>query len=750
MDTTNTISKPNPTSPSSYAIVIGIAGFDNLGYLAGCLNNAVAICNFLVTRVDVPPDNVRLLLAQAPQEKVGKDQLSAKISWQEKADARTATIQAAFEDIVARVRPGDQVFVYWATHGVRLVSPSGAWSYALVPQDFPRVDDLASGKADWCKLIPAAQLGHYLRALSEKASVSVIADTCHSASATRGLGDDGGARSIQVPQATEEQWQRFVAAHRSWGDLVTTEASQSGSGLQALSADRDWVCFAACRETQTAKPCLAKNERGQDVWHGVFTSTLLAQLRSTQVAVAELRWLDIQFAVRDAVVNANVAQTPVLEGRRESTVFGGKWTPFNPGYTVTVAPDGGLTVDAGVIHGLDEGAVIEIFPPGTASFAAARAAGASVAVAVIQKAEPTRSTATLQSGDAPRNQSRARLRTPSQKTPRLRVRLPAEFAVADVLKKGDEQILNVVSEGAPAQLEVRAWKHHNEDRQVTLPGLPHREGGHVLIPGDAVARLQANDELSPNDVIAYLPPASKDLDAKRIGEALRSALLHWATYQRIMDPSGKDEALTTSLRFDVLVGDEKTLQDVINGGKPPAPRPLDAGLSVQMNEKELVLLALHIKPWIAPGSKFCLGVLVASEEGNVVALWPKADQEATWAFVGEDEGTFLGSSPLAEETALAEEVKYVGWNSKPLRLSTREDQTSSAFTIKIIAATVGEADPPVDVRKMAQELTAQEVILASLAVREQARGIGGPAPEAPVKPLWYSWSIGVTVNKTKA
>lgn len=763
-----------PEGSSSHALVIGISYFDHLAsrYLLGCLNDAVEMCNFLVDRVQVPPENVRLLLSQAPKElapneQVTRENLSPRITWNEQRDdARTATIHGAFEDLLKRVRTGDRVFIYYATHGARLVSPNGAWSYVLLPQDFPAVADLGGPKANWRQMITAGQLGHYLRALSEKADLSVIADTCHSASSTRDLDAEDNTRSVHVPQPTPEQWQQFEAAHPSWAVPAVAEASQDSSGFWGLQRDRDWVHFAACRESESAYPCRVKNERGQEVPHGLFTAKLLEQLRSTQVPVSELRWLDIQLAVRDAVrkTRQNSDQTPVLDGRSESTVFGGRWTPFDPGYTVHVGRDGELTVDAGFIHGLAQGAVIEIYPPNTARFADAVASSVEVAVAVVEKAEPTQSTVKLQSGPAPLERSRARLRTPSQKTPRLRVRLPADIAAADVLQPGDEAVLEVVGAAEPAQIDVRPWQYEygaekGRSRPVQLSASLSREGswrvsswegGWVLCPGDRVALRPAGVELGTSDVIAYLPPVSAAQDATQTGQALRCALRHLAEQRRLLDSAGRDEALQSSLRFELLVGDDRALQRVLEGQKPPAPRSLEAGTAAEagpvlrMTQDERLLLALHIKPWRVSGQKLCLGVLAASQDGEIVALWPKADQEASWAFIGKKEPAWLGSGNVRPDLSLPEEVKYVGWNNTPLQLTARDDQPSGRFTLKIIVAAVGKDDPPVDVRKLALPHSVQTTIGECLAT--SGRDIGGSAPP-PALPLSYSWSIHIAVSK---
>jgi len=112
--------------------------------------------------------------------------------------------------------------------------------------------------------------------------------------------------------------------------------------------------------------------------------------------IRSLRWMDLHDRLRAVVATRAVPlglgpQTPVLEGRPEKTVFGGEWTPFEPGFTVRKNDAGELTIDGGAVHGLDAGAVIAIYPPDTRAFDAAGPGAA----AVIASATPATSTVRL-------------------------------------------------------------------------------------------------------------------------------------------------------------------------------------------------------------------------------------------------------------------------------------------------------------------------------------------------------------------
>ncbi len=267
----------------------------------------------------------------------------------------------------------------------------------------------------------------------------------------------------------------------------------------------------------------------------------------------------------------------------------------------------------------------------------------------------------------------------------------------------------------------------------------------MIAPATVLASLPEEAELSPDDVIAYLPPVTPGRDALLIGKALGDGLAQWARYQRVLRQAHRDSALESVVRAEVLAGDFGTLQALLDGRETTlAPRQPDAGGVYRTTDAEGILLRLRVKRWTAPGGKLCLGVVACSNDGNVFALWPPGEGPNV-GVIGDDEATFLGTRGAPPP----EQVFHVGTGKRaPLGFTIREDQTSSLYTLKVFAAVVGLQDPAIDVGALALDDDVQQVINASIP-QAATRGLIGrdAAPPTPAVPLWYTWDLPVAVRR---
>ena len=87
---------------------------------------------------------------------------------------------------IAAVAPGDHVVFYCAGHGIRIEREAAGGSkdrhYGFVPED------VAKAAKGFANLILGREIYEFLRAIELKgATATVIADTCHSGGATRGI-----------------------------------------------------------------------------------------------------------------------------------------------------------------------------------------------------------------------------------------------------------------------------------------------------------------------------------------------------------------------------------------------------------------------------------------------------------------------------------------------------------------------------------------------------------------------------------
>lgn len=653
--------------------------------LRGCVADAISIRRLLIDRRVVDPGDARFLLA--PEAPIAGDPEAAGAP-----EASWVNIVAALSDLTTAARPGDHVIVYFAGHGVRITNRrTGERVYGFAP-----TDTMPLGGGAYGNLVLAPQLNAALRAARARgASVSVIADTCSSGGATRAL-----ATPRQLPEAVidDEVWAAITAAQPA-------PRAVTRGGLDAPAGDEEWVVFSACRAEELA------NESPDPPMHGVFTAALLGVLsRADPATVREARWEDLIEPVKAEVAAAVrdkgwSAQTPTLEGQAWTAALAPAPVKREAGFAITVLRDGTIEVEGGTMAGLDVGAEIIIEP-----IEAVRGGDMKVR-AVIERAEPARSIARLIDPGAdvyPR--SRARPARPSATGGRLGVRftgVPAAVAGAVLDAEGASGVLAIDPPDGRVEIDVRPWpapipRWTERDRACAWAGL---RGGWAIVPSSA------GDDLTPDDVIAYLPPLDAPGvagDASRLGRALGAALLHWASYARLLRRGNDDPALAGIVTLSLRAGATK---------EAALPRVPDASGVYLVDDGEPLWIAAAVRR--SPEIRLFLGAALFSDDGNVGVLWPKD-----------------GADP-----ALNDETLYIG-NGRfaPLLPFVRPDQRQSRYTFKVIAYT-GAAGGPPRLSGLAREETVQEVL-------ETAFTRGGIRDNAPPPlPRWHTWDLPVVVRR---
>jgi len=84
---------------------------------------------------------------------------------------------------------------------------------------------------------------------------------------------------------------------------------------------------------------------------------------------------------------------------------------------------------------------------------------------------------------------------------------------------------------------------------------------------------------------------------------------------------------------------------------------------------------------------------------------------------------------------------YIGADRfNPLFLNRRLEQSTSRWTLKLIAYTAPADSAPVDFTSLAQEQTVQDVFADALMLE---RAMMGRPPEAPETPAWYTWDFRI-------
>jgi hypothetical protein len=713
------------------------------GKLNGCVNDATSMRDFLVDRLAMSGSRLTLLTSPAADP--------ARV-------ATAANIRAALAALADGdgAKAGDHVVLYYACHGARLTRENPDASrqvfYGLVAADIEPSGD------GFNNLILDREINRFLRRLQQRSvSVTVIADTCHSGASTRDLAAPVAAERYlkDLEPLSDSAWEALQATHPALAAQAASRDLDSKAPADRIgrdtASDADFVVLAACQDGETAKEVtedrVAEDGTRVTTSHGALTSSLLQALsRVPAEHVKSLRWMDFYDELSATVVKRVTAQKPALEGNPARPVFGGRWKPFAPGFTVRQV-GGVFNVEGGLAHGLDVGAVIDVYPYDTADF---EASAAPPVRATIDAATLSTSTAKLVDPAARLDpKARARLVTPSPNPAPMKVRIvdvPPEIVAAARLDAKETASFVVVAEaGTSAHLEVRpfageipaaAWGTLNDGEETLTDNGTYFQGardGWVLVRSDvngAPGLLPDGFQATAEDIVAYLPGAGKQLEAfsledrrARLGAALEGALTHHARYLRARDRRGGDETLRAMLSVKLRVGDAADVPDAGADGlsaeliaKMRVVDPV-AGIYPVREDQWLFLEATVLKP---TKLRLFVGVLLCSDDGNVLAVWPPAGENYTF---DDKSTTYLGEDRF-----------------NPQFLARRKDQRTSFWTLKLIAYTAARDSAPIDLQSLAQAQTVQDVIAGHLA---RERAFAGRPIAQPERPAWGTWDFRI-------
>ena len=331
----------------NHALLIGVNTYTNLEerwWLKGPSNDVQLVADYLTTNAPVPfaPENVTVLT----NGDAGG------------TDPTLGAIRQAFADLTATVEPGDFVYLHFSGHGTQapaqdaaseldgldelfLPSDIGKWSNSVGVVENALVDD---------------EIGTLIDGLRAKgANVWAVFDSCHSGTVTRSLdGADEEVRTRQLspevlgldPEAMEDVVSRSIGE-----DPRATEAPfDEGSGEGSFVA-----FFAAQTNEVTPEKNLPKGKPGRKP-QGVFTYTLMETL--AEYPGATYAQIGAEVLRRYSVKNL-AKSTPLFEGDLDQVVFAGEGGVRVSQWQAEVT-DAGLTIPAGTLHGLSEGAVLAV------------------------------------------------------------------------------------------------------------------------------------------------------------------------------------------------------------------------------------------------------------------------------------------------------------------------------------------------------------------------------------------------------
>lgn len=276
--------------------------------LQGCVNDILAMRQYLIKTMKVDPSHIKTLLGPVPGSK-SPFPLPA-----EGCQLPTyENITGALEDVARASVHGDVVYVHCSGHGACATSVfdkrGDDIDHCLVPYD------IAHGG----KYIRDLEFGALLQEIVEKGAVlTVVLDSCYSGGAVRASEDDDdeaddsdeGIRAVKGVYASNPAVDLPVGMDRilRWSQKPSWMESPDG-----------FVVLAACLENQKAKEfTVRKSEDGGTYKQGHLTHWLLDTVQITPISLAGRTICD---RVRAKVTAHTSEQTPYVVGDLDTFFF---------------------------------------------------------------------------------------------------------------------------------------------------------------------------------------------------------------------------------------------------------------------------------------------------------------------------------------------------------------------------------------------------------------------------------------------
>lgn len=311
------------------ALLIGINGYQHFTDLQGCENDVRDLLRLLETRYEFT--HCRTLLT---------------------TEATGAGMRAALQQLVDDTQTGDVVVFFFAGHGSQLRDDDGdepsGFDNTLVPHD--SCHDAARPELNLD--IVDDELRGYLEQLTAKTeAVTVIVDACHSGTITRGASS------------------ALVTGVRGLPPYLGPRPTRSAAPVVARtrSASTPYVLLAACRDTELASEIGLPQEDQSLEHHGAFSYYLHQQL---QQASPTATYRDLFEPVATEVYDLiGGRQRPQMEGAFDRQLFGlTERVPMSYLRLVSLPmADGTFTLAGGRSLGVQQGARVAVYPPGTMS-----------------------------------------------------------------------------------------------------------------------------------------------------------------------------------------------------------------------------------------------------------------------------------------------------------------------------------------------------------------------------------------------
>lgn len=278
----------------------------------------------------------------------------------DEAATRDGIVRGFREHLIRDAVPGDIVVFHYSGHGHQLTDDDGdevdGYDEVLVPfaaPDFSRAPNAEQQAYDGAAHIRDDELGDLIDELRERVgregSVTVFLDACFSGTGTRG-GLEPAVRGSATPIGDPA-----TGGTRGGGDAARGSGVIEGAG--------NFVVISAASHRQLAWETTAADGETSVGSLSYALSQALPRIRSGD------SYRTLFTYVNQALEGRLLPQTPQIEGEQDLTVFGnhlavGEWFAE---VDSLAAGDGTVFLNAGALHGLGEGAVVEFYAVGTLS-----------------------------------------------------------------------------------------------------------------------------------------------------------------------------------------------------------------------------------------------------------------------------------------------------------------------------------------------------------------------------------------------
>ena len=432
--------------------------------LSGCENDIRAMRQLLIARFGFEERNAALLVNE---------------------QATRQAITDAWRSLAEQTQAGDTVFIQYSGHGSQMRDVHGDEEDGMDETILPH-DTRDPGRQVFD--ITDDEIKEWLDALVAKTdNVVLLFDCCHSASATRAVGDP-----TEPTRRAPNDWREPPPPPPGARSVGVVKSGPSGW----LPMNDRMVLIAGCRDDEEA----SEHRSPEGVRYGALTFFLM---QAMQTAAADATFRDV-FEAAAAEVSSRYKQHPQLEGALDRPLFSSELAGQQPFFYVNQVDAANRLVEigAGAAQGMRVGSQLALFPPRTRRFdqdarrlataTIVQVGGVSSQARLADDVDPTSVPVRARSVETVRNSGDQRLRV------LVRAAEGEEVLLAQIQDRlAASSFLQLVAEGegADAQVLVQAQAISllfPDGRLMMQPLAPQRPNTEteILSRLEAVARFQ--------------------------------------------------------------------------------------------------------------------------------------------------------------------------------------------------------------------------------------------------------------------